>query len=193
MARLRRTIACWAAVLCSTSVYQQASAFMPLGHLSGLAGRQPTALRATSDLYSQVEGMKVTELKEHLRRLNKPVSGTKQVLQDRLKEALGEESVPLTPVVPKAVIVPDEEDDDDYEMNLNSGRFDRPRGDRPRGDRPPRRREEFTPASEDDLELGQEINGEVRGITNNNHWMCWRGWKVPLRQMPAGHWPSSLG
>lgn len=39
--------------------------------------------------------MKIAELKEHLRRLNKPVSGTKGVLQERLKAALEETPVSL--------------------------------------------------------------------------------------------------
>ena len=39
--------------------------------------------------------MKVAELKEHLRRLNKPVSGTKGLLQERLKAALEETPVSL--------------------------------------------------------------------------------------------------
>lgn len=107
--------------------------------------------------------MKVTELKEHLRRLNKAVSGTKSVLQDRLKEALSEaEPVPLTPVVPKTVAVPSADDDEDelLEQELNSG----PSGWGSRVGRGGRDEdeEEFTFATEEDLQLGQEVTGEVR-------------------------------
>lgn len=73
--------------------------------------------------------MKVTELKEQLRRLQQPVSGTKAVLQERLKAALLETPVSLGSVKPvgssagaSAAAADDgEEDDEDQILPLGEG------------------------------------------------------------------------
>lgn len=65
-------------------------------------------LSSSSEYFAVIDEMKVTELKEHLRRLKKPVSGTKGVLQERLKEALTDTPVQLSsitaPTSPEALV-----------------------------------------------------------------------------------------
>ena len=178
---------------------------------------------SSSEYFAVIDEMKVTELKEHLRRLKKPVSGTKALLQERLKEALIETPVQLTSVsaVPAAAAVADDgeeqllppsggeenedEADDGYGQEQSAaprGRAARPaatrgygdddeaqyqRGDNSRGSSGYNYRnegrggggryteggntwradeEEWVPATEDEVELGQEMEAEVMSFSD---------------------------
>lgn len=135
--------------------------------------------------------MKVTELKEQLRRLQQPVSGTKAVLQERLKAALLETPVSLSSVKPvgSSAMENDNADEDDEDQILPLGEGEeappsRPRaaagGGRPRGGEAWAEREEpeyrasggrgggwradeehWEDAAQDGVELGQEMEAEV--------------------------------
>ncbi len=81
----------------------------------------------------------MTELKEQLRRLKQPVSGTKSVLQERLKAALLETPVAMTSVKPvgsgAAAAADNEEEGDDEDQILppEAGEEVAPRRTPPRG------------------------------------------------------------
>lgn len=74
------------------SIARHISVFLPTNRAS------ICMLSSSSEYFAVIDEMKVTELKEHLRRLKKPVSGTKGVLQERLKEALTETPVQLSSI-----------------------------------------------------------------------------------------------
>jgi hypothetical protein len=147
--------------------------------------------------------MKVTELKEQLRRLKQPVSGTKALLQERLKAALLETPVTMSSVKPvggggggaKAVVDDEEEEEEEEDEQILpplEGETVAPwrkaapsswaereapdygaTGGRGGGWRADE--EEWDDAAEDGVQLGQEMEAEVSVCVWGGGWGCLGG------------------